>query len=120
MTKTETALLLAQIAAFDHRTVGETDVEAWHAALDDTDYGDAQQAVIQHYRESTEWLMAAHIRAAVHRLRANRLALAGPEPAPDVDPDDVLAYQRALRVQRAQVAADRCLAQIGGGEASGE
>ena len=69
------------------------------AAMDDIELSDAQQAVTAHYRESTEWLMAAHVRAAMRRIRAARVA-GQVESVPDVDPDDVVAYQRALRAQR--------------------
>jgi hypothetical protein len=111
MTKTETALLLAQVCAFDRRTVGESDVTAWQAALDDIDLTDAQLAVTQHYRESTEWLMVAHVRAGVRRLRAARLAEA-PEPVPEADPDDVVGYQRALRAQRLAAASGKSSALV--------
>lgn len=115
MTLTETAQVLALAAAFDRRTVGDADVYAWQATLGDTDFEDAKTAVVAHYRISSEWLMPAQIRAAVAKIRAQRLTNAGPEPAPQVDPDDVVAYQRELRAQRAHAADGQRIPQIQGG-----
>lgn len=106
MTRAETALLLAQCAAFDRRTIGDADVIAWHAALNDVAYEDAQTAVVEHYRDSLDYLMPAHVRATVRRMRTARLA-DGVEPVPVADPDDVVAYQRALREQRSRRASAR-------------
>lgn len=64
MTKTETAQLLTLIAAFDRRTIGETDVEAWHLILADLDANDCADAVKAHFATSREWLMPADVRNA--------------------------------------------------------
>lgn len=61
MNKAETARLLGMAAAYDYRTVGPADVEAWHAALGDVPFDAAREALIQHYRESTDRLMPAHL-----------------------------------------------------------
>jgi hypothetical protein len=62
MTKAQVAQLLTIIASFDRRTVGESDVEAWHLILGDLDVEDCAQAVKDHYGERTSWLMPADIR----------------------------------------------------------
>jgi hypothetical protein len=62
MTKAETAALLTLIAAFDRRTIGETDVEAWHLVLADLNAEDCGEAVRQHFTSSTAWLMPAEVR----------------------------------------------------------
>lgn len=77
MTPTDTAKVLAKIASYDRRTVGDTDILAWHEALNDLDARDALDAVTAHYRAETRWLMPADIRhhaetAANRRLQANR------------------------------------------------
>lgn len=41
MRKTEVANLLSVMAAFDFRTVSETDVLAWHNILEDVSFDDA-------------------------------------------------------------------------------
>lgn len=58
----ETAAVLAKAQAYDRRTIGKTDVLAWHEALADLTVADALGAVAAHYRDSTEWLMPAHVR----------------------------------------------------------
>lgn len=59
------ARVLARVAAYDRRTVGRADVAAWHDALDDLDEDACHRAVVAHYRDSTEWLMPAHVRRRV-------------------------------------------------------
>lgn len=104
MTKTETARLLAVISAFDRRTVGEAEVEAWYLVVGDLTGEDCAHAVREHYARTTDWLMPAHVRAGVRRMRAERLDREL-EPVPDADPDDVSAYLTALRAGRRRIAA---------------
>lgn len=68
----ETARVLAWSAAFDRRTVGETDVRAWHEAVGDLDVGEALAAVTRWYRDRSDWLMPSHLREAVRLVRADR------------------------------------------------
>ena len=63
MTKTETAELLTVIAAFDRRTLGDADVEAWHLIIADLDRDDCAEAVKHHYATRRDWLMPADVRA---------------------------------------------------------
>lgn len=72
MNRAETARLLAAMAAFDRRTVGDADVIAWQAVLEDVDYEDALLAVRQWYTNNTEWIMPAHVRHFVTELRRAR------------------------------------------------
>lgn len=73
MSKSEIARLLAFIASYDQRTVGVTDVEAWHlvatAAQWTAPY--ANRAVVEHFTDQTERLVPAHI---TRRIRARRAA----------------------------------------------
>ena len=69
----ETAELLAVIASFDRRTVGETDVRAWQLALSEVRAVDAQQVVVDHYRDSRDWIMPSDIRHGVAAMRRARL-----------------------------------------------
>ena len=62
MNRADAARLLALAAAYDCRTVGETDVAAWHLALDGLDPERCKAAIVRHYRESTDRVMPAHIR----------------------------------------------------------
>jgi hypothetical protein len=104
MTKADIARLLALIAAFDRRTVGEADVEAWHLVLSHTDPEDCGEAVRQHYGRSRDWLMPVDVVLGVRRIRAQRIAAAG-DPPPDADPDDPAGYRRALVEGRHAIAA---------------
>jgi hypothetical protein len=68
----EAGQILAKAAAYDRRTIGQADVLAWHEALSDMDATDALAAVAAHYRDSTEWLMPAHVRRQVAELARQR------------------------------------------------
>lgn len=72
MNLAETARLLAAMAAFDRRTVGTSDVAAWQTVLADIAYADALEAVRRHYRDSTEWMMPAMVRAGVRQVEHER------------------------------------------------
>jgi hypothetical protein len=69
--------LLTLMASYDRRKVGEADVAAWYAAVSDLPFGDGRDAVIAHYRESTDWIMPAHVRQRVAAVRSERLRAAG-------------------------------------------
>lgn len=96
MIRNEVIDLLTIIAATDKRTVGESDVALWCEYVGDLRFDDAKTAVVDHYRTTREWLMPVDIVAGVRRIRAARLA-AAPPPCPDVDPNDVAAYQAERR-----------------------
>ena len=76
MTKAETAELLALITAFDRRTTGQADVEAWHLVLGDLDPQDCAEAVRDYFATSREWLMPADIRTRAVNAARRRAALA--------------------------------------------
>jgi len=95
--------VLTVAASFDRRTVGHADVLAWHAAVGDLDAEDARDAVIAHYARSTDWLMPAHVRSHVARIRGDRLTAAGSLEAgmleDGIDPDDP-TWTAELRARR--------------------
>lgn len=76
MKLSETALMLAQMQAYDQRTVGESDVIAWHSLLSDAPFEDCQEAVRRHYAEHTERIMPAHVRRLVRDIHGEREAAA--------------------------------------------
>lgn len=92
--------VLAVAAAFDNRTVGIADSAAWFKVIGHLDQHEAEEAIIAHYAETTDRIMPAHVLTRVSKIRALRLAHAGPEAVPDADPDDVAAYQAAIREGR--------------------
>jgi hypothetical protein len=77
MTPEEVARVLAAAAARDNRKVGTVDVLAWLQDIGDLNPDDALAAVSEHYRESTDRIMPAHVRrlalaAEKERRRAAR------------------------------------------------
>lgn len=71
MSKSDVALLLAAIAAYDQRTIGEADVEAWHAAAQYArwDLEGARRAVVAHYAEARQRIMPADVTAGIRAGR---------------------------------------------------
>ena len=83
MKLSETAALLATVAAFDNRHTPEEAVHAWASALHpDITLEDARKLAVEHYSSSTEWLKPAHINAAFKQLRRHRLDAAGTATPP--------------------------------------
>jgi hypothetical protein len=89
--------LLAVAQSFDRRTVGDFDAEGWRRAMHGLDLDDCKQAIVEHFTLSTDWLMPAHVRHGVMRIRRDRLERTRNFEPPDADPDDPIAYQRALQ-----------------------
>ena len=72
MTPAEVGVLLARVALFDARTVGDADIAAWCGVIGDLDLVDAIEAVSWHYGESTNRIMPADVRAGVRVVRDRR------------------------------------------------
>ena len=104
MTPAEAAALLAVAAAFDNRKPDAAAAKAWSVALDGYRFEDCRDAVVAHYRSSSEWIMPAHVVAGVKRIRASRISAVALTPPRDLDPDDTAAYQRWLATERSLVA----------------
>lgn len=97
MTELEIKHLLAAVMAYDNRKPGQAAVLAWTEAATRArwTFAEALEAVHQHYAESTEFLMPAHITRIVRngrRADAERLALPPANPASD----DARAAAKAL------------------------
>lgn len=71
MTADEVIDLLTIAAAYDRRKIGESDVLAWGEASKRArwTFDEAREAIHEHYAASTEWLMPAHITAAIKHAR---------------------------------------------------
>lgn len=61
MTKLEVARLLTIASMVDNRTVAPETVEAWWEVIGHLDFEPARLALVQHRRDSTEYLLPAHI-----------------------------------------------------------
>jgi hypothetical protein len=96
MTPAEAAALLAVAAAFDNRKPDADAAQAWALALDDLRFIDCRDAIVAHYRLSTDWVMPAQVRAAVKRIRAKRIDEHPPlVPPPGLDVAGELAWLAA-------------------------
>jgi hypothetical protein len=91
MTRGDIAKLFSVIAAFDRRTIGEADIMAWHAALNDLDFIECRDAVIAHFRISDEWLTPARIREQIRLAKVRRRP-------PTIAEQDELEARRIARI----------------------
>lgn len=73
MIPADTIDVLSAIAAYDQRTIGKADVEAWHMALADLDRDLAMEAVVIHHKTSTERCKPAHVRSIAGGIRRRRV-----------------------------------------------
>lgn len=106
MNKAETAQLLTLLAAFDQRTLDQTDVEAWHMALKDVPLDEStKDAVAAFYGDSggeeRRFMQPHNLRTGRKRLRADRLEKITPRPAPNAvegvsSPEEERAVIRAI------------------------
>lgn len=73
MTPIEVGALLTYVSAYDNRNVTEETATAWAEVLDPrlTLHG-AKWIVEQHYKDSTDWLMPAHINRKYLKVREER------------------------------------------------
>ena len=110
MTPAEAQVLLGIAASFDNRKPSEEAAVAWSHALDGLRFEDCRDAVIAHYRTSSEWLMPTVIIREVRRIRGQRIKDFGNVPIPaGLDPDDEVQYRRYLRQAREAIADGRPL-----------
>lgn len=72
MNEPEAFKLLALASARDGRTVDAAVAKVWSEDLKRIDYSDAVEALAIHYRESTDWLLPAHVVRNVRRVKDNR------------------------------------------------
>lgn len=98
----ETGKLLARAQVIDNRRVDEATILAWHDLVGDLDYGMAVEGVRLHFRESTAYLVPAHVRAGVERILLAGLGARQDEWGNELDVDEpALAAHRRLSARRA-------------------
>lgn len=98
MTPQEAGALLAVAAAFDNRKPDADAAKAWSVALEGLRFVDCRDAIIAHYKASSEWLMPARVIAEVRRIRAKRISDHPPlTPPSDLDPVQTVAWIREAR-----------------------
>jgi len=99
MIKSEAVVLISYLNRAGIVLAVEDQAVVWADALPDVSFGDAQmaaRAIVRDRGGADRWVTPGDVRAAVRRLRLERLALC-PDPLPAVDPDDVAAYQAERR-----------------------
>jgi len=74
MNKSETAILLGDLARYDLRRFGDDDVLAWQEALHDVAYENARSAVVAYYRDHRDRAMPSDIRKAAQLAADDRAA----------------------------------------------
>jgi hypothetical protein len=72
MNDNELALIVARIQAGDNRAVDRVTLAHWKETIGHLDFEDAREAVVHHFRESTEYLTAAHVTQLAKIIRAGR------------------------------------------------
>lgn len=103
MNRAETETICRAIASMAPAQKFEDETPAfWAVALKDVRYEDAREAVITIVQRQL-FVAVADIRAEVKRIRLARLESVD-TIAPNVDPDNVLAWQAELRAMRAAAA----------------
>lgn len=91
----EAGQLLIKAQAYDNRTIGEMNIQAWAEALAEVDYTLALDAVTTHYRSTHEWIGPSHIRQYVRDVERQRMRDAGP---PDYPSGLTQIQERAYRL----------------------
>lgn len=111
MTPSEAAKLLAAVAAFDKRTIGEVDARAWAAALHDIPLDDDAFTAVARYfgtppkdGEARRWLEPHHVKTMRRKIREERIEAANAfyDGNPDESPEDFVTRRR----RQLQAAAD--------------
>jgi hypothetical protein len=90
-------MILTKISAYDRRTIGDADAEAWAEALEGrVTVQDALTAVRDHFRESTSWIMPADVIRLGKLARMERVRSAGvPDLPADLSPADERRWLQA-------------------------
>lgn len=98
----ETTELLTRIQIIDNRRVEEATVLAWFELVEDLALDAALEAVRLHFRESTEYLKPAHIRAGIERIRVSGLGPREDDFGNVIDPDAqaLAAHNRLAGIRR--------------------
>lgn len=101
MNLTETDRLLTVIHNIDNRRIDDATVLVWHEVLRDMSFDDCLVAVTRHFRESTDYLMPAHIVRGAREIERQRTREANHafmlESAPQNDPRPLSDRSQELR-----------------------
>ncbi|MEU8001613.1 hypothetical protein AB0B66_10670 [Catellatospora sp. NPDC049111] len=107
MKLSEMGKVLAKCAAFDARTIGESDVMAWFEAVGHLDYHFAMEAVSRYYAASRQRMWPVDLVEAVRMVRAEherQLRMSGRAPQ-RIEPSDIRDARLRAGVRRVMQAA---------------
>lgn len=93
-TVAETASLLKRAGIIDHRRPDDAALLMWHELLAPYTLADCVDALLAHRRESTEYLLPAHITGRVRAVQRRRSIAVPSEANPAIERD----YPAACRV----------------------
>lgn len=98
MNSHETEKLLIEMSAVDNRLVTPPAIVAWAEILQGVDYQDAREALLEHRRDSKEYVLPAHIVANVRkrRPRTDNGIARPPAPAGQRYAQDVIEFSKEL------------------------
>lgn len=98
----DTGELLAYISAFDNRNFNEYTAAVWHEIFADYDLAECKTMVLEHFNESTEYLVPAHLTRRLTETRRERLKAIGTVPRVNrADEDRPDAHQLLKRIAKA-------------------
>lgn len=101
MNAIEIGKLLGEISGIDNRQVDEGTVMLWIPLVGDLDFSQSIEAVRLHRRESTAYLLPAHVRQGVERILLAGLGTRQDEWGNDLDEDTAaVAAWRRLQQQK--------------------
>ena len=106
MKPTEVVLLTGYLRAhFPSQPVDEFTTEALEEILAPFPAADCKRAILNIADRGEHWCAPTAVREEVRRIRAKRIADYGPiEPPADLDPDNVVGYQRWLSAMHRGIA----------------
>jgi len=73
MTPAEAAMLLTVAASFDNRKPDPDAAKAWAVALEGYRFEDCRDAIVRHFRSTSEYLLPVHVIRGVKAIRKQRL-----------------------------------------------
>jgi hypothetical protein len=68
----QTGLILAKIALIENRAATNETIRAWHEILEDINFEDAMEALVRHYRNSSDACKPAHIVRGAREVKDER------------------------------------------------
>jgi hypothetical protein len=68
----QTGIILAKIALIENREATNETIRAWHEIIQDLGFDDAMEALIRHYRNSTDSIKPAHIVRGSREVKEER------------------------------------------------